>query len=217
MCNLYRLTTPASAVAQLFDIEPAAGANYKDVVAPTDPGLIIAGRQLRATAWGFPRVDISKVTGQPLKPRAVYNTRTERIGSRFWRASFAHRRCLIPVNAWAEPEGQEGAMTRTWFSPPDLDIFAIAGIWQRSAEWGHVFSMLMVPGHQAMADLNDRMPVILRSKDWTTWTEGSPIAALALCRSWEEGLVREPCDESWSSELRIDKDPAKSRQLSLPL
>jgi putative SOS response-associated peptidase YedK len=28
----------------------------------------------------------------------------------------AERRCLIPVTAWAEAEGEKGSMTRTWYS-----------------------------------------------------------------------------------------------------
>ncbi|WP_395395967.1 SOS response-associated peptidase family protein (plasmid) [Novosphingobium sp. BL-8A] len=222
MCNLYRLTTPASAIAALFGTEAAAGANVVEVVAPTDPGLVIANNEVRAMAWGFPRNELSTVTGQPLKPHAIYNVRTENIGSRFWRGSFARRRCLIPVNAWAEAEGKQGRMTRTWFSVPGEEVFALAGIWRRSDEWGHVFSMMMVPGHEAMADLNDRMPVILRPEDWRTWTQGSPTTAHALCQTWSEDLMRQASQESWSDRTRSDRTKKetpqpKDQQLSLPL
>jgi putative SOS response-associated peptidase YedK len=166
-------------------------------------------------AWGFPRIHVSRVTGEPLKPHPVYNTRSDKIGSRFWRASFARRRCLVPLNAWAEAEGAEGAKTRTWFSVPGEEVFAIAGIWQRSDEWGHVFSMMTVPSHQAMADLNDRMPVILSCEDWSTWTEGTPTAALGLCKSWYRELSREASDEPWSNRRTPDKAPPPS-QMFLP-
>lgn len=168
-------------------------------------------------AWGYPRIDVSTVTGLPLKPHPVYNTRTDKIGSRFWRGSFARRRCLVPLNAWAEAEGKDGAKTRTWFSLPGEDVFAIAGIWQRSAEWGHVFSMMTVPAHEAMSDLNDRMPVVLRREDWAIWKEGSPTAAHALCKPWYAGLLREPSDESWSDRTKQEKASPASQQLSLPL
>ena len=166
-------------------------------------------------AWGFPRINVSSVTGQPLKPHPVYNTRTDKVGSRFWRGSFARRRCLVPLNAWAEPEGEDGAKMRTWFSLPGEEVFAIAGIWQRSAEWGHVFSMMTVPAHQAMSDLNDRMPVVLSREDWTIWTEGSPTAAHALCKPWQSGLNREPSDERWSDKAKSEAQK-ETRQLHLP-
>jgi putative SOS response-associated peptidase YedK len=168
-------------------------------------------------AWGFPRFDVSIITGQQMKPHPVYNTRTDRIGSRFWRGSFARRRCLVPLNAWAEPEGEFGAKTRTWFSLPGEEVFAVAGIWQRSGEWGHAFSMMTVPAHEAMSDLNDRMPVVLRRGDWTIWTEGSPTSAHALCQPWHAELLREPTDEPWSTISKREKAPPSSPQLSLPL
>lgn len=168
-------------------------------------------------AWGFPRIDVSKLTGEKLRPHAIYNARSENIGSKFWRGSFTRRRCLIPANAWAEAEGEEGRMTRTWFSLPGEDVFALAGIWRRSDEWGHVFSMMMVPGHTAMADLNDRMPVILRRADWSSWTDGSPTAAHALCRPWPGTLVREASDEPWSERAKKDNPKPETQQFSLPL
>jgi putative SOS response-associated peptidase YedK len=45
-----------------------------------------------------------------------------------WRYSFAERRCLIPLTAFAEAKGEKGAKTCTWFSLPDKPIFAVAGI-----------------------------------------------------------------------------------------
>ncbi|WP_443478918.1 SOS response-associated peptidase [Novosphingobium aerophilum] len=153
-------------MAALFDTEPSSGANYLEVVAPTGPGLVISQSQVRAMAWGFPRTDPSKVTGEMLKPHPIYNARADKIGSKFWRGSFARRRCLVPITAWAEPEGKKGKMTRTWFSLPGEEIFAVAGIWRRSDEWGHVFSMMTVPAHEAMLDLNDRMPVDLPPSEW---------------------------------------------------
>nr|WP_132392651.1 SOS response-associated peptidase family protein [Novosphingobium sp. PhB165] len=214
MCNLYRLTSPASAIAALFGAETVDGANLADVVAPTDPGLVVAEGQLGTMTWGFPRTDESKVTGKKLKPHAVYNARSEKLGSRFWRASFERRRCLIPVSAWAEAAGEEGRMTRTWFSLPSAETFAFAGIWRNSPEWGKVFTMLMVPGHPQMAGLNDRMPIILAPEDWEVWTGSSAAAAYSLCRTWEDRLEVESTDEPWSRRTRAH---AAAQQLSLPL
>ena len=215
ICNLYRLTAPASAIAAFFDSAPADGANHAWTLSPTDPGLVVARGKVQAMGWGFPRIADSKVTGQRLKPTAVANTRSDRIGSPFWLASFQRRRCLIPAAAWAEAAGEKGCMTRTWFSLPGEEIFAIAGIWCNSPEWGHVYSMLMVPGHPLMEPLNDRMPVILRREDWKTWTDGTPTAAHALCRTWDAPLTVEPTCQPWSDRARPLAPPIT--QLSLPL
>tara|TARA_B110001454_G_scaffold133413_1_gene124202 strand:- start:4001 stop:4282 length:282 start_codon:yes stop_codon:yes gene_type:complete len=71
MCNLYRMTTPAEAVARLFGAEPDRSANFAAEVYPGYPGLVIADGRAQAMAWGFPLALKSKRTGQPLKPKPV--------------------------------------------------------------------------------------------------------------------------------------------------
>ena len=51
-------------------------------------------------------------------------------------------RCLIPVTEFAEAEGEKGKMTRTWFSVRGESMFAWAGLWRVSDEWGPVYSGL---------------------------------------------------------------------------
>jgi len=117
-------------------INNAAGSNHGELVYPQYPGLVVAAGEVRSMTWGFPLAQRSKKTGQPLKSRPVNNARTDKLDSFMWRYSFSERRCLIPADAWAEAEGERGAMTRTWLSLPDRETFAIAGIWRDSDEWG---------------------------------------------------------------------------------
>ena len=56
----------------------------------------------------------------------------------------------------------------------------------------------MVDGSPHMADVHDRMPVILRRDDWSRWTEGSPEEAIALCRTWDGALSVERTGERWA-------------------
>ncbi len=80
---------------------------------------------------------------QPLKPKRVNNARADKLGGFMWRNSFQQRRCLIPVSAFAEAEGEKGAKTRTWFTLPDQDVFAVAGLWRDTLEWGPASTMVM--------------------------------------------------------------------------
>lgn len=197
MCNLYRLTTPAQAVAQLFGAELGQVGNYAHEVYPGYPGMVIAEGRARSMNWGFPLVLKGK-HGQPLKPRPVNNAREDKLNTAFWRDSFARRRCLIPVSAWAEAEGEKGRMTRTWYSLPDGEPFAVAGVWRATAEWGDAYSMVMVDGNAQMAEVHDRMPTILRKEDWEQWTEGSPEEAFGLCRVWEGELMVDRTNDPWA-------------------
>ena len=72
MCNLYRMTAPASAVAGLFRATSNAAPNFAAEIYPGYPGLVVADGMVRAMNWGFPLVLKSKKTGAPLKPRHSY-------------------------------------------------------------------------------------------------------------------------------------------------
>lgn len=93
--------------------------------------------------WGFP-LSLKGKSGQPLKPKPVNNAREDKLGSSFWKPSFERRRCLIPVSAWAEAEGNKGEMTPTWYSVAGQDVFMVVGIWRPTEEWGNAYSMVMV-------------------------------------------------------------------------
>ncbi|PLK26549.1 SOS response-associated peptidase [Novosphingobium sp. TH158] len=197
MCNLYRMTKGTQEVAKLFAVEARQGINVAAELYPGFPGMVVAEGQLRAMHWGFP-LALKGRQGQALKPKPVTNAREDKLLTGFWRESFVQRRCLVPVSQWAEAEGEKGRMTRTWYGLPDEDVFAVAGLWRRSAEWGDVYSIVMVDGHPRMAEVHDRMPLILSRAAQHYWLEGSPEDALALCRTWEDDLTVERTSERWA-------------------
>jgi putative SOS response-associated peptidase YedK len=197
MCNDYRNRKSAAEVASHFRI-PAGHRtlfNVPEEVFPKYPGMVVrvdeGARSLQSMVWGFPRENISKVTGKPLKPTAVNNARDDRLLDPFWpwKESFEQRRCLIPLTEWAEAEGPKGQMTKTWYSLHGADLFAVGGIWRPTDEWGDAYSMVMVDGCKQMADVHDRMPVILRPEQYEQWTEGSVEDALALVQTCNDMLA----------------------------
>ncbi|MBA4162385.1 MAG: hypothetical protein C0515_09985 [Novosphingobium sp.] len=197
MCNLYRMTKGTAEVAKLFEVEPDLTANYAHEVYPGYPGLVVAEGQARAMHWGFPLVLKGK-QGQPLKPKPVTNAREDKLLTGFWRDSFVHRRCLVPVSQWAEAEGEKGRMTRTWYGLPGEEVFAVAGLWRPSDEWGAVYTLVMVGGRPQMAEVHDRMPLILSHAAQRYWLEGTAEDALALCRTWEGALTVDQTSERWA-------------------
>lgn len=181
----------------MFSVVPGLGANFGVEVYPGYPGLVVAEGHARAMTWGFPLAMKGKL-GQPLKPKPVNNAREDKLLTGFWRASFASRRCLIPVSAWAEAEGERGRMTRTWHSLGEDEIFAVAGVWRPTAEWGDAYSMVMADGCPAMAEIHDRMPVILKPDQWEVWAHGTPEQALELCCPWGGELSLDKTAEPWA-------------------
>jgi putative SOS response-associated peptidase YedK len=89
-------------------------------------------------------------------------------------------------------------MTRSWYALPDTEVMAVAGLWRLSAEWGAVYTMVMVESAPQMAEVHDRMPLILRDEDRDTWISGSPDQALGLCRTWAGDLLADHTAERWA-------------------
>lgn len=196
MCNLYRMTRPHAEVARMFAAAPGAVGNAPAEIYPGYPGLVVAGGALRSMVWGFPFKPRDARPGS--KPRPVNNARADRLGSFMWRDSFERRRCLIPVTAFAEAEGEKGAKTRTWFTLPGEEVFAVAGLWRDTPEWGPAYTMVMTEACIHVAGVHDRMPVILRPSDWGDWLGGPPDHAGLLCRPYPDLMVVERTGQRWS-------------------
>jgi putative SOS response-associated peptidase YedK len=183
-------------VARLFDASSSEPGNAGTDVYPGYPGYVVARGRVRQMTWGFPLV-LKGERGQPLKPRPVNNTRADELDSFMWRFGFAERRCLIPVTEFAEAEGGKGAKTRTWFALPDHPVFAVAGIWRDTDEWGPAYSMVMTQACTHVVDVHDRMPVILRRQDWSDWLDGPSDNARLLCQPYPELMVVNRTADPW--------------------
>ena len=195
MCNLYKMTKATDEVARLFDVKGGSVGNAATEVYPGYPGLVVAGGELRSMVWGFP---FKPRDARPeSKPKPVNNARADKLDSFMWRYSFAERRCLIPVTEFAEAEGEKGSKTRTWFSLPGEPVFAVAGIWRDTAEWGPAYSMVMTEACIHVANVHDRMPVILRREDWRDWLNGPPDDAALLCRPYPDLMAVNRTSEPW--------------------
>jgi putative SOS response-associated peptidase YedK len=176
MCNLYTERMSAAEVAAHFGVENPIESNAGAEVYPGAPGLVVreedGARILQSMTWGFPRHSKNKRTGKPNKPKPVNNIAD--LDNFMWRhiAPKPYHRCLIPLTAFAEAEGPDGGKTRTWFHLDSQPIFAWAGMWRNSDEWGPVYSGLMTDCNEAIRPYHDRMPVLLHVEDYGRWMQG---------------------------------------------
>jgi putative SOS response-associated peptidase YedK len=201
MCNLTTTRSSAAEVAAHFGIKQSDIANFNVQAEsyPGYPGMVIreieGRRALQAMTWGFPvRLKGMKPTS---KPKAVNNARDDKLLTFMWRDSFEKRRCLIPLTAWAEAEGEKGKMTRTWYSLPGAELFAVGGIWRPTNEWGDAFSMVMVDGCPQMWEVHDRMPVLLTPDQYDPWMRAPADEALAMVRTCHDDLAVNRTTELW--------------------
>jgi putative SOS response-associated peptidase YedK len=104
------------------------------------------------------------------------------------------RRCLVPADAfyeWKAIEGWQAALCdRAQGRPAD----GLRGLCE-SFRWPdetvtRSFTILTTTPNAEMADLHDRMPVILERQDWPTWLGGAEGDHGALLHSAPDGLLR---------------------------
>lgn len=178
-------------VLRLFDARIAAPFNDGPlVVHPRDPGTVIrrveGALQLDQMTWGFPVALASKRDpAKKNKPKPVNNARFDKLGGfwKRWAADPAHR-CLIPTARYAEAVGEPGRMTETWLSLKSQEIFAWAGLWTDSAEWGLAYTGVMTANAPELAHIHDRSPVILAPADWNVWLTEPLDALYRFDRPW---------------------------------
>ncbi len=135
MCNLYSVTATREAMIRLFRVghNRATATEQLPAVFPGHAAPVVrlaedGERELVTMSWGF----VLPMEGK--SPRRVTNTRDDKVDSRFWRASFERRRCLVPATAFAEPHDNRTPATWHWFALRGEEarpLFAFAGIWQR--------------------------------------------------------------------------------------
>ena len=204
MCNLYTVRKSAAEVAAHFGVDVPTEFNTPEETLPGYPGMVVreaeGARILQSMVWGFPRPMKSKKTGLPIKPKPVNNIAD--LTNFMWRgiAPKPQWRCLIPVTGFAEAEGEKGSMTRTWFTVKDQPIFAWAGMWRISDEWGAVYSGMMTDCNEAIRPVHDRMPVLLHPDEYDQWLHGSLDDVIAFRdRCFPDELIEmNRTDELWS-------------------
>jgi putative SOS response-associated peptidase YedK len=104
----------------------------------------------------------------------MINARSETAAEKpAFRSAFKRRRCLIPATGFFEWKKQGGGKVPMFIHMQDRQVFAFAGLWEiwHSPEGGEIrtATILTTEPNEFMAEIHDRMPVILQAKDYETW------------------------------------------------
>ena len=176
MCGRFTQERPASELAEIFAAEPLAdelGARYN--VAPTDEAFVVVQREDRravtAYRWGLiPHWSTDRKAGS-----RMFNARAETItASPAFREAFRRRRCIVPVDSFYEWK-REGSVRQPYrVTSEDGRPLALAGLWAgwhdpENDEVRRTFTIVTTTPNDAMADLHDRMPVVLDEPLWDRW------------------------------------------------
>lgn len=161
--------------------------------------------ELTSMKWGF-----SKPENASFKPDHMH-ARSETVDAKHtFSESFADRRGILMVHSFNEGEELPTGKTKQWvFSPKDHKPIPIAVIWQDWEDDAGVvpcFIQLTVPANALVSKITDRMPAILRPKDWSAWL-GETDAPLKDVKS----LLRTFDDEgNWEMSEQASSKSAKT-------
>ena len=185
MCGRFTLTNPSPRrLADRFALDLDGGFEFDERprfnIAPTDP--ILAVRRSPASGleslapnepghlrWGLLRKEEDR-RGRPL-----INVRAESIARGSFREAVEGRRCLIPADGFYEWKGTPEGKRPTWFSRPERELFAFAGIWNEAIPGDTPQSpscaLITCEPNESVRPIHDRMPVILSRELEGVWLD----------------------------------------------
>jgi putative SOS response-associated peptidase YedK len=123
-----------------------------------------------------------------------------------FRDAYLKRRCIVPVDGFFEWKAIKGQKVKQPYAIAMKDgaPFGLAGLWENwkapvSGEWIRTFAIITTDANELVADIHDRMPVVLSRDDYARWLgeEGDP---RDLMRPFAADLMR-----MWPISARVNK------------
>ena len=105
----------------------------------------------------------------------MINARAETVSTApAFRKAFAERRCLVPVDGFFEWEKVGKEKRPHMIAMLDRQPFTLAGLWENwkdpeTGEWVRTFTIITTDANELVAELHDRMPVIIGKPDRKRW------------------------------------------------
>ncbi len=128
------------------------------------------GREVVPMRWGFSKPENAAFKADHMHARA------ETIDTRpTFAESFAERRGIVVVSSFNEGEEQPNGKTKQWVirakdrKPIAIAIAVIWEEWIGDAGSEPTFVMATTPPNPLKARITDRMPAVLRPKEWAAW------------------------------------------------
>ena len=160
-------------------------------------------RSLTPMRWGL----VPGWWNKPLKELrlATFNARAETVAEKpFFRSSFRRKRCLIPASGYYEWHTVGKEKQPYYFTRKDGQVISIAGLWDEwcNPETNETFkscTMVITEPNRFVAEVHDRMPVILEAKDFNQWERGTTDDASELMKPAGDDVINK-----WPVSKRIN-------------
>lgn len=172
--------TDPAVIADIFDAEVREAdepfrPRYN--LAPTETVTAVLqrddGRFVERIKWGLIPSWAKKAT----EGARMINARAETVASSpAFRSSFARRRCIVPADGFYEWDRAGGTKQPYLLRPPEDGVLAMAGLWSvwkdpSTGLWVPSAAVITTAANDAVAQIHDRMPVLLPRDAWARWLD----------------------------------------------
>lgn len=198
MCGRFTLKTPLNQLFQQLGLDLDFG-SLGDIpprynIAPTQSIIAVLGADQTPTPfwmrWGL----IPSWSDDISIGNRMINARSETVAEKpAFRKAFAKRRCLIPADGYFE--WQAGTTSKApkqpfWIHLANDKPFFFAGLWESNSKVATEpilsCTILTTNATPEVAHLHDRMPVIIKERDYNSWLNDDGVEqALRVIRDYE--------------------------------
>jgi putative SOS response-associated peptidase YedK len=135
-----------------------------------------------------------------------------------FRDAYRARRCIVPVDGFFEWKAIKGQKTKQPYAIAMKDgaPFGIGGIWENwkdlaTGGWIRTFAVITADANALVAEIHDRMPLIIATKDYVRWLDVEPDPH-DLMRPFPADMMR-----MWPISARVNKPENDDPSIIEPL
>lgn len=204
MCGRFAFYSPGEATAALFGVTTSTEVVPRYNIAPTQ--FIAAVRrdeqntpELAMLRWGL----VPFWAKDPSIGNRMINARSETVAVKpSFRSAYRKRRCLILADGFYEWRNAADGKTPYFISCADGSPFAFAGLWESwsskdSDESLESTAIITAAASDFMAQLHQRMPVVIHPDLADRWLDGDPEVL-------SEVIENSPDLRAWPIDRRVN-------------
>ena len=204
MCGRFAFYSPSEATAALFGVATSIEVVPRYNIAPTQ--FIAAVRrdeqntpELAMLRWGL----VPYWAKDPSIGNRMINARSETVTEKpSFRSAYRKRRCLILADGFYEWRKAADGKTPYFISGADGSPFAFAGLWESwsskdSDESLESTAIITAAASDFMAQLHQRMPVVIHPDLADRWLDGDP-------ELLTEVIENSPEFQAWPVDRRVN-------------
>lgn len=198
MCGRYSYNERALLrVARQLKIDQVPQIQPQFNVAPTTLNPVILDRRdapvVEFLRWGLiPSWSKDKTGGSNM-----INARCETVATKpAFRSAFQQRRCLVVTDGFYEWRQDRKPKQPCRYYLPNDEPMIMAGLWERwrdpeTAEPVLSYAIITTSANPVVAEVHDRMPVILEPENWERWisSQTSAMELETLLKPWENEML----------------------------